>query len=195
MPLLHKRFDRWEQCDSGSFKFIVTYFMTVILLDIPVLLGLSIEVYFILLIIAIPTFLFCKWLLNKYIKVDRTRKIATWSATLIGTPLIYVGLITLFMFGMTYTPSKDFDKSQWLKDREGRFQMAGDIIDRKILISKDTNEVKHLLGDPTWRQDAIKAWTYDMGWGGGGLGFLGHYLVLKLNNGNVVEVEHAKVRD
>lgn len=170
--------------------------MTLTFLDIPVIFGLSIEVYFILLIIAIPTFFFWRWLLKKYIKVDRTRKIATWSATLIGTPIIYVGLIMLFMFGMTYTPSKDFDKSQWLSDKEGRFQMAGDIIESKMLIGKDTTHVKQTLGEPTWGGDTTKVWSYDMGFGGGGLGFLFHHLNLKLDNGGkVTSVEHVKIRD
>lgn len=175
--------------------------MTPNFLDIPVIFGLSIEVYFILLIIAIPTFFFWRWLLKKYIKVDRTRKIATWTATLIGTPIIYVGLIMLFMFGMTYTPSKDFDKSQWLSDKEGRFQMAGDIISSKMLLGKDTNHVKQILGEPTWgsdsiwKHDTVNTWTYDMGMGGGGLGFLFHYLIIKFDKEKVVAVEHSKIRD
>ena len=167
--------------------------MTLTLLDIPVIFGLSIEVYFILLIIAIPTFFFWRWLLKKYIKVDRTRKIATWSATLIGTPIIYVGLIILFFFGMTYTPSKDFEKSEWLTDKEGRFQMADDIIESKMLIGKDTTLVKQILGEPTWGGDTTKVWSYDMGFGGGGLGFLFHQLNLKLDSkGKVTSVEHVK---
>jgi len=169
--------------------------MTPTILDIPVIFGLSIDVYFILLIIAIPTFLFWRWLLKKYITVDRTRKIATWSATIIGTPIIYVGLIMLFMLGMSYTPSRDFDKSQWLTDREGRFQMAGDIVSSKMLISKDTTEVKQILGDPTWRQPTIATWTYDIGMGGGGLGFMFHNLVIKFDKGKVVAVIHGKIRD
>ena len=170
--------------------------MTLTLLDIPVFFGLSIEVYFILLIIAIPTFFFWKWVLKKFIKVDRTRKIATWTATLIGTLIIYVGLIMLFMFGMTYTPSKDFDKPEWILDKEGRFQMAGDIINSKMLIDKDTIQVKQILGDPTWGMDTTHVWTYDMGFGGGGLGFLFHHLNLKLDsNSKVVAVEHIKIRD
>jgi hypothetical protein len=175
--------------------------MTFTLLDIPVLSGLSIEVYFILLIIAIPTFLFWRWLLKKYIKVDRTRKIATWFATLIGTPIVYVGLIMLFIFGMTYTPSKDFDKSQWLTGKEGRFQMASDIISSKMLIGKDTNQVKQMLGEPTWgsdstwRPDTTNTWTYDMGMGGGGLGFLFHNLVIKFEKQKVVAVAHSEIRD
>ena len=170
--------------------------MTLNLLDIPVFFGLSIEVYFIILIIAVPTFFFWKWLLKKYIKVDRTRKIATWTATLIGTPIIYVGLIMLFMFVLTYTPSKDFDKTQWIADKEGRFQMAGDIINSKMLINKDTIQVKQILGDPTWGGDTTHVWAYDMGFGGGGLGFLFHHLNLKLDsNSKVVSVEHIKIRD
>ncbi len=175
--------------------------MTFTLLDIPVLFGLSIEVYFILLIIAIPTFFFWRWLLKKYIKVDRTRKIVTWSATLVGTPIIYVGLIMLFMFGITYTPSKDFDKSEWQTDKEGRFQMAGDIISSKMLIGKDTNQVKQMLGEPTWGSDStwrpgiISTWTYDMGMGGGGLGFMFHNLVIKFEKRKVVTVEHSEIRD
>lgn len=175
--------------------------MTLVLLDIPIIFGLSIEVYFILLIIAIPTFFFWRWLLKKYIKVGKTRKIATWSATLIVTPIIYVGLIMLFIFGMTYTPSKDFDKSQWLTDKEGRFQMASDIISSKMLIGKDTNQVKQMLGEPTWgsdstwRPDTVNTWSYDMGMGGGGLGFLFHNLVIKFEKEKVVAVEHSEIRD
>ncbi|MDB6151547.1 MAG: hypothetical protein JWQ44_2995 [Chthoniobacter sp.] len=170
--------------------------MTITHLDIPVIFELSIEVYFILLFIAVPTFFFWKWLLKKYIKVDHTRKIFTWFATLVLTPIIYIGLISLLMFGMTYTPSKDFDKSQWLADKEGRFQMAGDIIKSKILIGKDTNQVKQLLGAPTWVGDTTYVWTYDMGFGGGGLGFLFHHLNLKLDNeSKVTSVEHVKIRD
>jgi len=175
--------------------------MTLTLLDIPVIFGLSIEVYFILLIIAIPTFFFWRWLLKKYIKVDRIRKIATWSATLIGTPIIYVGLIMLFMFGISYTPSKDFDKSQWLTDKEGRFQMAGDIIKSRMLIGKDTNQIKQLLGDPTWRSDTTyqaelrNSWFFDMGMGGGGLGFMFHNLIVKFDKHKVVDVKHGKTQD
>jgi hypothetical protein len=163
--------------------------------------GLSIEVYFILLIIAIPIFFFWRWLLKKYIKSDKTRKIATWSATLIATLVIYVGLIMFFMFGITYTPSKDFDKSQWLSDKEGRFKMAKDIISSKMLIGKDTNQVKELLGAPTWRSDTtfqaelMDSWFFDMGVGGGGLGFMFHNLIVKFDKNKVRAVEHGKAQD
>lgn len=123
-----------------------------------------------------------------------TRKVATWAITLIATPLIYFALIRLLMFWITYTPSRDFDKVQWHKDREGRFQMAGDIIQSKMLLGKDTSQVKQILGDAVWG-NSDSTFVYDMGFGGGGLGFMFHHLIVKFENNKVVSVEHAKIRD
>lgn len=169
--------------------------MTTSLLNIPVIFGASIEVYFILLIIAIPTFLFWRWIFRKYIKTDKTRKIVTWAVTLITTPFIYIGLILLFVVWMTYTPSKDFDQTKWQTDKEKRFQMANDIIKTNMLIGKDTNQVKQILGVPTRDRSTTGVWTYDIGYGGGGLGFLFHHLHLKLENNKVVSVEHIEIHD
>lgn len=170
--------------------------MTLNFLYIPVIFDLSIEVYFILLFIFIPTFLFWQWMLKKYIKTDKTRKITTWLATLIMMPIIYFGLIILLTFWMSYTPSKNFDKTQWLADKKERYQMADDIIESNMLIGKDTSLVKQILGEPLWRDETAKQCTYDMGSGGGGLGFLFHNLVLNLDKkGIVISVKHIKIRD
>jgi hypothetical protein len=170
--------------------------MTHKFLYIPVIFGLSIEVYLILFFIFIPTFFFWKWLLKKYIKVEKTRKIMTWLATLILLPIIYSGLIILFVFGISYTPNKNFDKTRWVTDKEERYQMADDIIRSKMLIGKDTNQVKSIIGEPPWRDEAAKKWTYNMGCGGGGLGFLFHNLDLNLDkNGIVISVEHIEIKD
>ena len=91
------------------------------LLDIPVFFGVSVEVYLILIVLSIPTYLIWRWLLKKYIKVDRTRKIATWTATIIATPLIYVGLILLWIFSISYYPNRDFDKQKWFGDKDKRY--------------------------------------------------------------------------
>lgn len=170
--------------------------MTLTLLNIPILFGFSIEVYITLFLIAIPTFFFWRWLLKKYIKVDRKRKIAVWCATLITTLLIYLVLFQLLLFSLTYTPSRDFDRKLWSSNKENRFQMAGNIIKSKILIGKDTSQVKQMLGEPTWINARTQNWTYDMGIGGGGLGFLFHNLDLKLDNkGKVTSVEHIEIPD
>lgn len=164
-------------------------------LNMTVIFGLSIEVYFILLLIAIPTFLFWKWLFKKYIKANQTRKLATYLATLIATPIIYVGLIALFIFGISYEPDKKFNKSQWLANKEERYLMANDIIEEKMLLGKDTNQVKQIVGTPNWKDNTTQQWTYDMGTGTGGLGFLFHNLIVTFNNNKVTAVKHVKIQD
>jgi hypothetical protein len=148
---------------------------------------------------AIPVFFTCKWLLKKWIKKERTRKIATWVATLVVTPIIYTGLIVLLIYWISYTPSKDFTQQEWLTNKEERYQMADDIIESKLLIGKDTNHVKLILGDTYWsdnywRPDSINTWTYDMGIGGG-LGFMFNHLYIKFEEDKVISVEHIKIPD
>jgi len=168
-------------------------------LNILIMFGFSMEVYFILLAIAIPVFFLCNWLLKRWIKKDSTRKIATWIATLVITPITYTGLIVIMIYWMTYTPSKDFKQEEWLINKDERFQMANDIIERKILIGKDTSQVKLILGavdwsDNNWQPDSINTWTYDMGMGGG-LGFTFNHLYVKFEKDKVFSVEHIRIDD
>jgi len=140
-------------------------------------------------------------LLPLYISNKRTRRVATWCITIFATPLIYFALIQLLFFWMDSEPSRDFDQSFWLRDREERYQMADDLIESGILIGKDTNQVRQLLGPPGWSGRAkygtgiTDSWFYNMGIGGGGLGFLFHNLIVKLDKGRVVAVEHGRTRD
>jgi hypothetical protein len=174
--------------------------MTVVLLKIPELFGWSIEVYVLLFFIALPTYFAWQRLFKKLLPDDGPRKIISWTATLIVTPCIYAGLVVLLMFGMTYTPGRNFNRGQWLRDEPSRFRMGGAIVKRKILVGRDTSGVKQLLGDPIWRNstpnhEMENSWVYDMGMGGGGLGFLFHSLVIRFENNKVVHVEHRKRQD
>lgn len=162
---------------------------------IPVIFGLSVEVYFIALIIAVPTFFFFKWLFKKFIKKSNTRKIATWLTTLVLVPILYEVFISLFFIALFYEPKRNFDRSRWFADKQNRFQMANNIIDSKFLITKDTNQVKQLLGNPAFRSDSLKEWKYDIGMGGGGLGFLFHTLSIKFEKNKVTSVQHQEVED
>lgn len=165
------------------------------LLEIPVFFGLSIEVYFILLLISIPTYIFWRWAFKKRISDKTKRNISALVSTIILTPIIYVGLIGIFIYYITREPSSDFDQSKWLTDREGRFAMGDDIVKSKILLGKDTNQVKQLLGQPTWQDSLNVSWTYDMGNGGGGLGFLFHNLSVQFDKAKVVKVDHIRIKD
>lgn len=157
------------------------------LLDIPVFFGVSIEVYFILIVLAIPTFFIWRWLLKKFIKVDKTRKIATWTATIIATPLIYVGLILLLFFGMSYHQTHDFDKEKWLVDKEKRYEYSENIIESKMLIGKTKIEVKQLLGDEGNKDDS-DYWTYDLGFRPGFANIDPDVLDIQFKDGKVVKV-------
>jgi hypothetical protein len=64
-----------------------------------------------------------------------------------------------------------------------------------MLVGKDTNEVKSLLGVPSYRENAGQFWNYDMGQGGGGLGFLFHSLKISFNKGQVSTVMHVQISD
>jgi len=103
------------------------------------------------------------------------------------------------MYWMTYTPSKDFMQQEWLSNKDERFQMADDIIESKMLIGKDTSQVKLILGNVdwsknNWRTDSINTWTYDMGMGGG-FGLMFNHLCVKFEKGTVISVEHIKMAD
>ena len=73
--------------------------------------------------------------------------------------------------------------------------MGDDIVKSKILIGKDSNQVKQLLGQPTWQDSLNTSWTYDMGMGGGGLGFLFHNLSVQFDKAKVVKVGHIRIKD
>ena len=73
--------------------------------------------------------------------------------------------------------------------------MVDDLIENKTLIGKDTINLRKLLGQPTSQDSLNKVWTYDLGMGGGGLGFRFHTMYVNLENGKVTKVEHIRVDD
>ena len=171
------------------------------LIDIPVLFGYSIEVYLFQIALAIPLFFFWKLIFKNKLQANSTRRIITWAATIISTPIIYAGFIWLFIHCITYSPTKSFNKASWLTHKSTRNEMAGDLINSKQLIGLDTIQVKEVLGVPSSFNvndssgNNVKNWVYEMGSGGGGLGFLIHNLLIKFENEKVVTVEHIELKD
>ena len=154
------------------------------------------DVWFIFLCIAVPIFFFMQWIFRKIIFGAAKQKIATWAATIVSSFLIYFGLIYAFLFFISRETSSDFDKSKWLVgDKESRFEMVDDIVDRKILIGKDTNQVKELLGKATSQDSSNQRWTYFVGTGGGGFGFLFHELFINFDKNKVISVAHSRIED
>ena len=133
-----------------------------ILLNTPVILGLDLDVYFILFIIAIPVFFIWRWLFRKVIIVTNYRLMATWVATLAATPLIYAGLVLLLLFSMSYYPNHSFNREKWINDREDRYQFSQKMISSKMLIGKTKTEVRQMLGDVE-NSDSTNSWYYYLG--------------------------------
>ncbi|WP_321426364.1 hypothetical protein [uncultured Bacteroides sp.] len=161
------------------------------LLYIPTILGVSIEVYFILFVLCLPTFIFWRWLLKKLIKVDRTRKIVSWVATLIATPLIYIGIIMLLFFSMSYYPTHDFDKEKWFTDKEKRYEMSDDIIESNMLIGKTKAEIQQILGDGD-NSAQSDDWYYYLGYRPGFASIDPDVLYIEFRNCKVIRIEQHK---
>ncbi len=164
----------------------------IILLDIPVFFGVSIEVYFILIVLIIPTFFMWRRLLKKYIKVDKTRKIAILAATIIVTPLIYVGLILLWIFSISYYPNRDFDKKKWVSDKDKRYELSKDIVASKMLIGKTKSQVRQILGDEGDNKDSFNVWTFGLGVRPELLNIDDSYLQIEFDSNKVVNVEQHR---
>ncbi len=125
--------------------------------------GLSIEVYFVYMILAIPMFFLWKWFFKRYFKNDRKRKVASIIATLIVTPIIYIGIVFIWIIGLLSYPESDFDQQKWNENKEKRYELSQDIIESKMLIGKTKTEVRQLLGDEGNSNESDR-WTYNLGY-------------------------------
>lgn len=126
-------------------------------------MGLDFSVYLINLGISIPTFFLLRWTLKKFIKTDDSlRQLITWTGTIILTPLIYVGLIVVFVFYVSYYPTKEFNETGWRTEKEKRYEMTKDIIDNDLLIGKTKEEIVKTLGDDYFKYNEDH-WGYEVG--------------------------------
>ncbi len=160
---------------------------------IKLISGWRIEMYIYLLLAGITIFFLLKWMLKNIFRVHSVlvRTILSSIATLIG----------VFIFSTEYNPGEVFNREDWMKEEQKRLPMATDMIRSKMLIGKDTNQVKQLLGNPAWRTDSTyqpgyrNVWVYDMGWGTAGLGFAWHLLNIRFDKTRVIDVDHGMQTD
>lgn len=146
-------------------------------------------------IIGFPLYFLFKWISRKYIKQEKNRTIFVAVATPLATILFYGLFVYGILFLITYSPKKDFDRTSWLTEKNTRYQMVDDLINKKLLINSDSTKVKYLIGEPASRDSSNTRWHYNMGTGGGGLGFLFHYLNIKFENNKVDSVQHIEYMD
>lgn len=56
-----------------------------------------------------------------------------------------------------------FSKRKWDQNPGIHYQIAEDLVKKKILINKSETEVIQLLGEPTNRYDSLNFWRYNVG--------------------------------
>ncbi|MDJ0645714.1 MAG: hypothetical protein QNJ57_06960 [Flavobacteriaceae bacterium] len=101
----------------------------------------------IIALLIIPVYLLCHLAIRK-LKIGNSdsRNYIAIIPTLIISPILYLGLILIWMFSASYYPRENFDKIKWHFNNEERFKMSEDIIESKILIGKNKEEIINLLG-------------------------------------------------
>jgi hypothetical protein len=149
---------------------------------------MSPEVPVIILILAIPTYFFCRWVMNK-LKVgnEKNRKFLALIPTVIISPIIYVGIVMIWIFSISYYPTNDFDQSKWTSNIEERYKMSEDIIESKMLIGKTRKEVIQILGTD-FSSNTESRITYELGFVPGLFNIDPDYLEIRFDNGIVFSV-------
>ena len=109
---------------------------------------MSIEVPIIVLFLAFPIYFLSKWILKKWnFGNEKNRKYLAIIPSVVLSPIVYIGLIYLWIFSISYYPTNDFDKQTWESNPEERYKMSEDIIESKMLIGKTKQEIVELLGN------------------------------------------------
>lgn len=109
---------------------------------------MSPEVPIIIIIIACIVYYISKLILKRLnFGTSKKRKIVALISSIILSPLIYLGIIYMMLFTISYYPSNDFDKIKWDTNKAERYKMSEDIIESEILIGKTKTEIIQLLGN------------------------------------------------
>lgn len=114
-------------------------------------------------------------------------------------PVVYFLLVFILILSTTREKSRDFDSVIWQansKTESGtdNYEMVDDLIYSRVLIDKDSSEVRKILGSPALKDRKKKFWQYYTGTSTG-FGFTDHQLVVKFANNKVIMLEHIRQQD
>ncbi len=156
------------------------------------------ESFIFCIILAVPLFFFLKWLLNKTKLKQSIKAPVTIVATMLFAPVVYLTLIYVFFSFLSYEPQKKFSKKGWDEMPLERYMMIDDLVQKKLLIGKDSDFVKNTIGSSAGSYTdslARTTWNYHLGMSSGGLGFLYHGMQVTFKHNKVVNVQHFRVQD
>jgi len=149
---------------------------------------MSPEVPVILLILAIPVYFFSKWILGilKFGNNENRKYLAIIPAVILS-PVLYVGIILIWICSISYYPQTAFNPQEWNEKPDERYKMSFDIIKREILIGKTKVEVIELLGEnfDTYNENHI---VYYLGLLPGSFAPCPDILEIYFENGKVIKV-------
>jgi hypothetical protein len=149
---------------------------------------MSPEVPLIILILAFPIYFLTKWILMRLkLGNENNRKYLAIIPTVIFSPLLYIGIIMIWLFSVSYYPKTDFNKQEWNENKKERYKMSNDIIKSEILIGKTKEEVIELLGNDSYFYDESHI-AYDLGFVPGLFNIDPDVLDIYFENGKVITV-------
>jgi heme/copper-type cytochrome/quinol oxidase subunit 2 len=142
-----------------------------------------------IIILLVPVYFLFMFIFSKRnVGNKKSRKYIAIIPTIIVSPIIYLMVILIWIFSMSYYPKEKFDSIKWNKNIEERYKMAKDIIEKNILIGKTKDEVIKLLGNDYYESEEGTI-SYYLGLVPGLANIDPDVLVLYFENGIVVKVE------
>ena len=124
------------------------------------------EVIFIVSVIALIFYLVISKFLKNNIKDNYFRIFIGLIISIMFGIIFYVFSVAGLIYFLTKEKSRDFDKKDWIllnediEKRLHRYEMIDDLIDSRVLIDKDSIQVKELLGKPNYKNTNENVWTY-----------------------------------
>lgn len=152
------------------------------------LITMSPEVPLLILILAIPVYFLSIWFLKKFkLGKEKNRKFLAIIPAIILSPILFGGIILLWIFSISYYPKTDFNKQEWASNKEERYKMSNDIMESNLLIGKTKDEVISLMGNDFYKYDDNHI-AYDLGFVPGLFKIDPDVLDIYFKNGKVFKV-------
>ncbi len=122
--------------------------------------GIQIFVYILNLIIAFILF-FAILRIMKRFKIKR-KILLSILISLVSAPLLYSLTIIIWITWVEYYPERPFSKSEWIENKQKRYELTKDLTRDNNLIGKTKNEIFNLLGK--CEEDTLDSiWYFDIG--------------------------------
>lgn len=77
-----------------------------------------------------------------------------WLTTILGTPIIYFGLLFAWLLISSSYESKKFIKKDWAENTESRYEYVDDLIKNEKLIGLSRIELNNMLGESDYEDDS-----------------------------------------